>query len=177
VRFDPHAFCQLGSFSTGAGHLLAYDLVHAKILWTRSYSNAIDSHSVAPDGSIIYMPSGAFSGTDTWYLDSAASGADVGKIFGPKGPHNTIVSPTGTILNRHVLLTAWARAGYITHETAGMFTSASGVSRGRAEPTTEEAQTLRARRAATAGLERGEPGVGAGFRARCGWTAGGRSEY
>src|SRR5437867_10246907 len=47
-------------------------------------------------------------------------------------------------------------------------TSASGVSRGRAEPTAQEAQTLRARRATAAGLDGGEPGVGAGLRARCG---------
>jgi len=89
-------FVSWGSYSTGTGHLLAYDLVHAKILWSRSYSHAVDSHSVAPDCSIIYMPGGELSGTDTWYLESAASGADVGKIFGSKGPHNTIVNPSGT---------------------------------------------------------------------------------
>ena len=89
-------FISWGSFGTGTGHLLAYDLVQAKILWTRSYSHAIDSHSVAPDCSIVYMPGGAFSGGDTWYLESTVSGADVGKIFGPRGPHNTIVNPAGT---------------------------------------------------------------------------------
>src|SRR5438876_8867491 len=46
--------------------------------------------------------------------------------------------------------------------------STSGVSRGRAEPTAQEAETLRARRATAAGLDGGEPGVGAGLRARCG---------
>src|SRR5215471_4811123 len=36
-------FISWGSYGTGTGHLLAYDLVNAKILWTRSYSHAIDS--------------------------------------------------------------------------------------------------------------------------------------
>jgi putative transposase len=45
---------------------------------------------------------------------------------------------------------------------------ASGVSRGRAKPSTEEARALRARRTTAAGLDGGQPGVGAGFRARCG---------
>ena len=89
-------FISWGSYGTGSGQLLAYDLVQGKLLWTRSYNHAIDSHSVAPDCSIIYMPGGAFSGADTWYLESTATGADVGKILGPKGPHNTIVNPAGT---------------------------------------------------------------------------------
>jgi hypothetical protein len=89
-------FVSYGSFSTGIGRLLAYDLVHGQLLWTRSYSHAIDSHAVAPDCSIIYMPGGAFSGTNIWYLESTATGADVGKIFGSAGPHNTIVNPAGT---------------------------------------------------------------------------------
>ncbi len=89
-------FVSYGSFNTATGRLLAYDLVHRQLLWTRSYAHAIDSHSVAPDCSIIYMPGGAFSGSNTWYLESTATGADVGKIAGSQGPHNTIVNPAGT---------------------------------------------------------------------------------
>ncbi|PYV67119.1 MAG: hypothetical protein DMG96_40305 [Acidobacteria bacterium] len=89
-------FVSWGSYGTGTGHLLAYDLVHAKILWSRSYAHAVDSHSVAPDCSIIYMPGGELSGGNIWYLETAATGADVGKIFGPVGPHNTVVNRPGT---------------------------------------------------------------------------------
>ena len=45
---------------------------------------------------------------------------------------------------------------------------ASGVSGGGIDDPAEEAQTLRPRGTATAGLDSGEPGVGIGFRARCG---------
>ena len=92
----PRLYVSWGSYSTGTGHLLAYDLVQSSLLWTRSYSHAIDSHSVAPDCSIVYMPAGELSGTDLWYLESSATGADVGKIFGSRGPHNTIVNSSGT---------------------------------------------------------------------------------
>lgn len=92
----PRLFVSWGSYSTGTGHLLAYDLVQGSLLWTKSYSHAVDSHAVSPDCSIVYMPGGELSGTNVWYLESAATGADVGKIFGSKGPHNTIVNPSGT---------------------------------------------------------------------------------
>src|SRR5438105_14072331 len=37
-------FISYGSFSILTGRLLAYDLAHSQLLWTRSYTHAIDSH-------------------------------------------------------------------------------------------------------------------------------------
>lgn len=44
------------------------------------------------------MPGVELSGTDIWYLKTAATGADVVEIFGaPQGPHNTMVNPAAEV--------------------------------------------------------------------------------
>ena len=56
-------YVSYGSDGSGTGHLLAYDLMKNKLLWTRSYSHGIDSHSIAPDCQMIYMPVGELAST------------------------------------------------------------------------------------------------------------------
>jgi DNA-binding beta-propeller fold protein YncE len=79
----------------GAPSLLKYDLLSDAILWTRTYPTGIDSMSISPDGSLIYMPTGELAGGGTWYVINAGNGDVVGRVGGPAGPHNTIVSLDG----------------------------------------------------------------------------------
>ena len=90
-------YVSYGSDSTGPGSLLKYDLVHDKVVWTRSYSFGIDSMSISPDGTIIYMPTGELSSGGTWEVIDAATGNVKGTIeSGGSGPHNTVVNAAGT---------------------------------------------------------------------------------
>ena len=81
---------------SGSGHQLAYDLVLNKVLWSRTYNHGIDSQSVRPDCAMIYMPDGELSSDGLWHIETTATGTDVGKIYGPSHPHNTIINPVGS---------------------------------------------------------------------------------
>src|SRR5438128_1146061 len=81
--------------SNGGGTLLAYDLVGERTLWTRTYSEGIDSMAVTPNGNTIYMPIGEASSASTWNVLDAATGNISATIAGGQGPHNTIVSLNG----------------------------------------------------------------------------------
>jgi hypothetical protein len=84
-----------GNGQNGTPTLLKYDLLSDAVVWTHSYAIGIDSMSITPDGSTLYMPSGELASGGTWYVLSAATGDVVGTIDGPAGPHNTIVSLDG----------------------------------------------------------------------------------
>ena len=84
-----------GNGQNGTPTLLKYDLLTDAVVWTHSYAIGIDSMSITPDGSTLYMPSGELASGGTWYVLSAATGDVVGTIDGPAGPHNTIVSLDG----------------------------------------------------------------------------------
>src|SRR5438477_575685 len=79
----------------GQGHLLAYDLVAAHVAWDRDYSFGIDSMAISPDGTRIYMPTGELSNGSAWNVLNARDGDVIGTISGGRGPHNTIVGPSG----------------------------------------------------------------------------------
>ncbi len=79
----------------GNGSLLAYDLVHNQLLWTKSYSHGVDSFAVTPDCSTIYMPDGENSGDGTWYILSTSDGHEAGTIAFGLNPHNTLMSLNG----------------------------------------------------------------------------------
>ena len=81
--------------SNGNGSLLAFDLIHRQVLWTREYGTGIDSFALTPDGKRIYMPTGELSSGGQWLVLDAHSGQELGAIDGPTGPHNTIVSLDG----------------------------------------------------------------------------------
>ena len=83
--------------TSGPGNLLKYDLIQDKIVWTKSYSFGVDSMSISPDGTTIYMPTGEESSGGIWKIISAADGSVTGSIdTGGTGPHNTIVNAAGT---------------------------------------------------------------------------------
>jgi hypothetical protein len=83
------------SSAGGGGTMLAYDLLGERVLWTRAYSEGIDSMAITPDGKTIYMPVGEASSSSNWNVIEASSGNITGKIEGGSGPHNTIVSLDG----------------------------------------------------------------------------------
>ena len=90
-------YISYGSDGNNGGFQLAYNLATDQVSWTMSYSHGIDSQSVSPDGKKIYMPSGELSSGGTWYVEDSSSGNDIGTIdSGGSGPHNTIVSPSGS---------------------------------------------------------------------------------
>jgi hypothetical protein len=53
---------------TNTPTLLAYDLVNDIVKWTHTYSFGIDSMSVTPDCTKIYMPEGELSSGGRWYV-------------------------------------------------------------------------------------------------------------
>jgi hypothetical protein len=81
--------------SNGGGTMLAYDLLADKILWTKSYSEGVDSMAITPDGRTIYLPIGEASPGTRWNIVDASTGNVTGSISGGSGPHNTIVSLNG----------------------------------------------------------------------------------
>ncbi len=82
--------------SHGNGSMLKYDLVADKVVWVKNYSHGIDSMAISPDGNTIYMPGGELARDGTWYVIDAKTGSEIGTINGGLGPHNTIVSLSGT---------------------------------------------------------------------------------
>lgn len=90
-------YISYGSDANSGGFQLAYNLSTDQVVWTMSYSHGIDSHSISPDGTKIYMPTGEASTGGTWYMEDSSNGNDIATILtGAQGPHNTIVSPNGS---------------------------------------------------------------------------------
>jgi hypothetical protein len=83
------------SGANGGGTVLAYDLVGERVLWTRAYSEGVDSMAITPDGNTLYMPVGEASSAGNWNILEALTGNVTGRIEGGSGPHNTVVSLDG----------------------------------------------------------------------------------
>lgn len=81
--------------SQGNGSILAYDLVHDRVLWQHGYSTGAASIAITPDCRTIYLPAGEFSGSGTWSIVDARTGSVTGAVQGPAGAHNTIMAPNG----------------------------------------------------------------------------------
>lgn len=82
--------------SHGNGSMLKYDLVAGNVVWVKNYSHGIDSMAISPDGSTIYMPGGELESDGIWYVIDAKTGSEITTINGGLGPHNTVVSLSGT---------------------------------------------------------------------------------
>ena len=72
--------------------LMCLDLVSEKVLWEKTYDQGCDRMAIAPDGSLIFLPS--FEGP-LWYVVRARDGEVVARITPRSGAHNTIVGPNG----------------------------------------------------------------------------------
>lgn len=104
--------------SSGTGAVVAYDLVHDRVLWERRFATGTDGLAVAPDGRTLFVPEGERSFGDTWYVVDAATGRVRSRIHAGPGPHNTIASPGGRLVylgprNSRYLYVASARTGRI----------------------------------------------------------------
>ncbi|MBI3550179.1 MAG: hypothetical protein HY078_14165 [Elusimicrobia bacterium] len=80
---------------SGFGSLLKYDLSKDRVVWNREYHHGVDSMAITPDGKTIYLPIGAESADDVWYIIDTSSGDEKGRIHAAEDPHNTIVSQDG----------------------------------------------------------------------------------
>ncbi|HLV94317.1 MAG TPA: immunoglobulin domain-containing protein, partial [Candidatus Acidoferrales bacterium] len=78
-------------------YLMKYDLLADAVVWNITLSAGIDSFSITPDGTTIYMPSGEGDHTHSlWYIIDSSAGNVTGTIdSGVTGPHNTIVGNSG----------------------------------------------------------------------------------
>jgi Cep192 domain 4 len=87
-----------GSTNCTGGSMLKYDLTKDTVVWAQNYSFGIDSMSISPDGSKIYMPIGESCLTlGTWEVIDANTGSPIGQLnSGGLGPHNTITNLSGT---------------------------------------------------------------------------------
>jgi DNA-binding beta-propeller fold protein YncE len=88
-----------GAADRSDGFLLKYDLVNRREVWTKQYDAGVDSMSLTPDGSKLYMPTGTHNVYGSWFLIDTTTGDITSKIVPPGvnvAPHNTIVSPDGT---------------------------------------------------------------------------------
>jgi DNA-binding beta-propeller fold protein YncE len=82
------------------GNLLKYDLVHDSVVWQKELTSAVDSHAISPDGMRIYMPTGELASGSVWNVLVAITAIVIGIIDSPggNGPHNTVVTPKGTLV-------------------------------------------------------------------------------
>ncbi len=86
-----------GWAATGDGGLIKYDLTNDQVVWNRTYSFGIDSMSISPDGSTIYMPTGENAAGGIWEVIDAGTGNVTGAIDSRGiGPHNTVLNESGT---------------------------------------------------------------------------------
>jgi hypothetical protein len=99
------------------GSLLAYDLLTDTVMspqWPQTYPSGfgVDSFAITPDGTTIYMPMGASSGSGIWHILSAANGSVEGSInTGGSCAHDTVASLDGAyvFMGPHSS-TWWAKA-------------------------------------------------------------------
>ena len=83
---------------TSGGSLLKFDLKKNSVVWSQTYSFGVDSISVSPDGTKIYLPTGEGAYTQgVWQVIDTSSGNPVGQVnSGGGGPHNTTTNFSGT---------------------------------------------------------------------------------
>ncbi|GHO67001.1 hypothetical protein KSC_058930 [Ktedonobacter sp. SOSP1-52] len=81
----------------GNGSLLKYDLLHDRVVWTKSYDFGIDSMAITPDGKSIYMPGGSNQYQGFWHVLRARDGAVLQaiQVGGGAAGHNTVVGLSG----------------------------------------------------------------------------------
>jgi len=87
------------SYGSGSGgNMLKYNLLTDQVVWSRTYPFGIDSMSISPDGTKIYMPTGEGAYTQgVWEVLDANTGNVIGSInSGGRGPHNTTTNLSGT---------------------------------------------------------------------------------
>lgn len=105
--------------------LTCLDLKTGAILWEKEYDGGCDRMSIAPDGSVIYVPS--FE-KDHWHVVDAADGHVVARIEPRSGAHNTVYGADGRFVYlaglRSPILTVADTATHTAAKTVGPFAAA-----------------------------------------------------
>ena len=73
--------------------LMCLDLVSDKLLWERSYEKGCDRMAIAPDGSVIYLPT---LEQDHWKVVEGETGNEIARVSPNSGAHNTVYGSDGT---------------------------------------------------------------------------------
>jgi len=73
--------------------LQCIDAVTEKLLWEKSYAGGCDRMALAPDGSVLYVPS---LEQDHWHVVDGNSGDVIAKIVPKSGAHNTVFGLDGS---------------------------------------------------------------------------------
>lgn len=85
--------------ANGNGSVLAYNLVEKRVLWTRSYSNGVDSGALTLDCSKLFEPTGENTANGIWWVLNTGTGEQVQKIeTAGSGPHDTVTSADGKLI-------------------------------------------------------------------------------
>jgi DNA-binding beta-propeller fold protein YncE len=80
----------------------AFDLVHEKLAWSKTYPNNVtsDQFAISPDGKTIYAPDGYANAShgDRWHVIDVETGNVITEVNTPKtnGGHNTVWAPDGS---------------------------------------------------------------------------------
>lgn len=105
--------------------LTCLDLKTEKVLWEKEYEGGCDRMSIAPDGSVIYVPS--FE-KDHWHVVDANDGKIVARIEPRSGAHNTVYGRDGRFVYlaglRSPLLTVADTSSHTATRTVGPFAAA-----------------------------------------------------
>jgi len=73
--------------------LQCLDAVSEKLLWEKSYDQGCDRMALAPDGSVLYVPS---LEQDHWHIVDGRTGDVIAKITPRSGAHNTVFGLDGS---------------------------------------------------------------------------------
>jgi DNA-binding beta-propeller fold protein YncE len=105
--------------------LTCLDLNTDKVLWEKEYEGGCDRMSIAPDGSVIYVPS--FE-KDHWHVVDANDGHVIARIEPKSGAHNTVYGLDGKHVYlaglRSPILTVADTATHTAVKTVGPFAAA-----------------------------------------------------
>jgi hypothetical protein len=72
--------------------LMAFDLMHGKLLWEKPYEGGCDRMALTPDGKTIYLPS---LEKEHWHVVDAMTGDVIKKLVLNSGSHNTVIGLDG----------------------------------------------------------------------------------
>lgn len=93
-------------------HLICIDLVTDEVVWEKSFDLGCDRMSIAPDGSLIYLPS---LEKDVWYVVDAATGDEIKRLAPKSRSHNTVYGLDG----KHVYMAGLGSALLSVADTDG----------------------------------------------------------
>ncbi len=72
--------------------LMCVDIKDEKVVWERSYEGGCDRMAMAPDGSVIYLPT---LESAHWHVIDPATGEVIAKVTPDSGSHNTVFGADG----------------------------------------------------------------------------------